>query len=136
MKYLILDDCDYKRNRIKEYVSSINKDATFEEFECTRDFMVFIKEFIRNKNKMQEYLLFLDWNFPFYAHEHIERAEGEHILTTLEIRKFEMKVVIVSSDKVEYDGEYPYVLGAIEDNSSVWQKPEYEKYLKMAEEDI
>lgn len=136
MKYLILDDMEYKRDRIKEYVSSIDTEATFEEFSCTRDFMSFLRDFVRNKDKMKDYLLFLDWNFPFYAHEHIEVAEGEHILVTLELRHFEMKVIIVSSEEVEYNTEYPYVLGTIKDDCSVWQKPEYEKYLEIAKEEM
>lgn len=136
MKYLILDDMEYKRDRIKEYVSSIDTEATFEEFSCARDFMSYLRDFVRSKDKMKDYLLFLDWNFPFYANEHIEVAEGEHILVTLELRHFEMKVVIVSSEEVEYDTEYPYVLGTIKDDCSVWQKPEYEKYLEMVKEEM
>ncbi len=136
MKYLILDDMDYKRDRIKEYVSSIDKEATFEEFCCARDFLSFLREFIKDKNKMKDYLLFLDWNFPFYAHEMVEVAEGERILATLEIRDFEMKVVIVSSDEVNYNSDYPYVLGSIQDNSSVWQKPDYEEMINKAKEEM
>ena len=135
MKYLILDDSDYKRNRIKEYVSSIEEEAEFEEFSCARDFLSFLREYI-GKSKMEDYLLFLDWNFPFYANEMISIAEGEHILVTLDLRHFEMKVIIVSSDEVEYTGDYPYVLGSIVDNCSVWQKPEYEEILKKVKEEI
>ena len=134
MKYYILDDSDYKRNRIKEYVSSIDETAEFEEFDCSRDFLCLIQENLKTKDILNNAILFLDWNFPFYHNEGIESGEGEHILITLKLRNFEMKVIIVSSDEVESESDYPYSIGSIVDNCSVWQKPEYEKLLENAKQ--
>lgn len=134
MKYYILDDCDYKRNRIKKYVSSIDKTAEFDEFDCACDFLGLIRENLRTKEVLNNAILFLDWNFPFYHNEGVSAKEGEHILITLELRKFEMKVIIVSSDEVESNSDYSYVVGSIVDDCSVWQESKYRELLEKAKD--
>ena len=136
MKFLILDDSDYKRKHIKDYVKRIQNDAEFEEFCCTRDFLDFLKTFYESgkKENLKNYLLFLDWNFPFYKGESINIAEGEHVLITLKLRHLSLATVIVSSEQVDIDyEEYPMVLGSIEDNNFIWQEPEYVEILQKYE---
>lgn len=138
MKYLILDDLDTKRERIAEYIKSIVPDAEIEEFCCSRDFMCYMKEYWYDRDKKEstkDYLLFLDWNFPFYANDIIEPNEGEHILHTLQLRHIPMKVVVVSSEEVNGLSEFENVLGQIVDDCMYYQKSIYEKFIEMAKEE-
>lgn len=133
MKFLVVDDADYKRDRISDYIKSVvGENADIEQFTCTREIMLYLHNLRRSDDKeikCQDMMLFLDWNFPFYKNEHIEPGEGGFVLSELERCDMPIKTVIVSSDKVKPDEEYDFVLGAIEDNCSVWQKPLYEKFI-------
>lgn len=135
---IIVDDADYKRNRIKEYVKSIVEDVTFIEFDCAREFLVWLKPYFFGNNELKEELLnnamlFLDWNFPFYKNDRVEIGEGRSILFNLDRRDFPLKTVVVSSENVEEsERDYPFVLGFIKDDMIVYQKDEYEELLKEA----
>ena len=130
-KAIILDDLDFKRNRIKEYLNHIYNDIPIKELECSRDMMVEIRSNRDDISVFEDTILFLDWNFPFYKGEMVNPNEGNHILFYISRYKLPLKVIIVSSDEVIYDKEeYPFVLGTIKDESCVWQLDEYEKLLK------
>ena len=132
MNFIVVDDDNYKRERICDYIKSVvGEDANITEYTCGREILLHFHNLRRNDDKdiiCKNTMLFLDWNFPFYANERIERGEGEFVLSEIDRLGFNIPTVIVSSDKVEID-EYDFVIGSIEDNSSVYQKPNYEKLI-------
>lgn len=137
MKVLIVDDLDFKRKRIKDYVKNILTDVEFEEFSCGRDMLNYLRPYYLNekdKDNLKDILLFLDWNFPLYKNEMPNVGEGMTILFHIDRRKLPLKTIIVSSDDVELDEDYPFVLGTIKDDSSVYQQPIYEEYIKQFKE--
>lgn len=133
MDFIILDDSEYKRERIKSYIETINPVANITEYECARDLLVHLRElrFADNKDEIcKNTMIFLDWNFPFYKGERVEAGQGSAILSELRRVKLPLSTVIVSSDEVEYDEDrYDFVLGSILDDSSVYQKDEYKNFI-------
>lgn len=133
MDFIILDDSDYKRERIKDYIENIMPMSNIVEYECARDMLVHLREFRFSDDKdeiCKNTMLFLDWNFPFYKGEVPEIAQGNVVLSELKRMKLSIPTVIVSSEEVEYDKErYNFVLGSILDNSSVYQKDEYKNFI-------
>jgi hypothetical protein len=141
MKYLILDDDEYKVAGIKDYVETIDEDADIKTFSCGVDLMQFLAPFIYNNKKypkktLKDYILFLDWCFPLRPDDYPKAKEGITILTDIEMRNLPLKVIIVSSDKVEED-EYSrdfdkIVLGSIQYNSSCYQLEEFRDLMEKA----
>lgn len=127
MKYLIMDDSEYKRNRIFDYIKSVDNEAEILTFTYRNSLLIFLKEF--RDECPEDFMLFLDWNFPIYEDSSPKQGEGAVILAHLERWELRIPTVIVSSDDVELNEEYSFVLGFIKDNSSVYQLPEYEKYI-------
>lgn len=137
MKVIIVDDLDFKRNRIKKYVCNILDNVEFEEFSCCRDMLNYLRPYYlneKNKDDLKDILLFLDWNFPFYKNEMPNIGEGETILFHINRKKMPLKTIIVSSDTVNLKEEYPFILGVIKDDSSIYQQPIYEDYIKKFKE--
>ena len=133
MKFLVVDDYEYKRDRICDYIKSVvGENADIEQFSCTREIMFYCHNLRKNDDKeikCKDMMLFLDWNFPFYKNEHIESGAGGFVLSELQRCELPIKTVIVSSDIVKLDEEYDFVLGSIKDDCSVYQKPDYEKFI-------
>lgn len=132
LKVIIVDDADYKRDRIKKYISEILPDVQIEEIECAKDFFCWLREQrldnLDAENIAKDTLLFLDWNFPFYKNERIEIGMGDEVLRYMEARDIKIPTIIVSSDDVGTDNKN--VLGTIKDDSSVYQTPQYEELIK------
>ena len=130
-KVLIIDDLDSKRNRIENYIKEIDSTLEINKFSYSRELQLFLRNFRNNKSNLENTILFLDWNFPNYKNDYPRKDAGMYILLLIENYNLPIKVVIVSSDEVDIDrNEYPFVLGTIKDDSSVYQKPLYEKILK------
>lgn len=130
-KVLIIDDSDLKRDRIENYIREINSAFEINKFSFGRELQWFLKNYYKNQSELQDTILFLDWNFPYYQNDWLEQGAGKHILFIIKHYELPIQVVIVSSDDVDIDKEeYPFVLGTIKDNSSIYQQPLYEKVLK------
>lgn len=132
MKFIVVDDDNYKRDRICNYIKEVvGEHADITEYTCGREMLLHLRDLRRNDDKdiiCKNTMLFLDWNFPFYKNERIEAGQGELILTEIERLEFNIPTVIVSSDKID-KSEYDFVVGSIQDNCAVWQTPNYKKVI-------
>lgn len=131
MNFIVVDDNDYKRKRICDYIKEVVGEVDITEYCCGREMLLHLRDLRRNDDKdiiCRNTMLFLDWNFPFYKNERIESKQGELILSEIERLEFNIPTVIVSSDKINID-EYDFVLGSIKDDCSVWQLPEYQRLI-------
>lgn len=131
MNFIVVDDDDYKRKRICDYIKEVVGEVDITEYTCGREMLLHLRDLRRNDDSdiiCRNTMLFLDWNFPFYKNERIEAEQGRLILSEIERLEFNIPTVIVSSDKIETE-EYDFVLGSIQDNCSVWQTPNYKKLI-------
>ena len=135
MKAIIVDDSEYKRTRIKDYIISIDADIEIIEFECYIDAARFIASTRENKEKAKEYMLFLDWMFPLRKDSSIEE-NGRMMLEEINRLRLPLKTIIVSSDKVNIADEYPFLIGSIIDDVSVYQKKQYADFINKFKEDL
>lgn len=135
MKAIIVDDSEYKRERIKDYIMSVDSDIEIIEFTCYIDAARFIASTREDKEKAKEYMLFLDWMFPLRKDSRIE-DNGRMMLEEINRLRLPLKTVIVSSDKVTVDDEYPFLMGSIIDDVSVYQKKMYADFINKFKEDL
>lgn len=135
MKAIIVDDSEYKRERIKDYIMSVDSDIEIVEFTCYIDAVRFIASTREDKEKAKEYMLFLDWMFPLRKDSRIE-DNGRMMLEEINRLRLPLKTVIVSSDKVTVDDKYPFLMGSIIDDVSVYQKKIYADFINKFKEDL
>lgn len=132
-KIIIVDDSEYKRRDIINYMCSIfGKEVDF--LECGYR-NIAIQEMMKMeddiKNNPSEYLLILDMCFPNMEDSFPERDEGLHFLFYLKHRKINISTIVCSSEDTFFNEviEYPNVLGTVKYDSSVYQKSLFEELL-------
>lgn len=133
---MVVDDNEYKTQRIYEYLKAIMPPKhiihkTGEYVGAAR----YIHDNMRG-GKGSRYILFLDWNFPLRADRHPEAGMGHRLLSEIKRLGINLKTIIVSSDNVDYDKtDFPFVVGSIIDDPSIYQKKQYEDFInKIMEE--
>lgn len=124
---MVVDDDKFKTQRIFDYLKSIMPPKyrihrTAEYVSAAR----YIHDNMRD-GKASEYILLLDWNFPLRADRCPEASMGHQLLSEIERLGINLKTIIVSSDKIDEDKmNFPFVMGNIVDDSSIYQKKQYE----------
>jgi CheY-like chemotaxis protein len=110
MRWIIIDDSEYKVENFKRYLS---EDDQICSFNC------FIKGMYElAKNYTQYDVLVLDMNFPVCEREDIVINAGLNVLQELDRKEINIPVVIYSSEKVDI-GEYKNIIEYINYDSSV-----------------
>lgn len=125
-KILIVDDSEYKTNDIKNYLKKMNVEIT--NVTCGRDALL---ELINRQNHY-DYVI-LDMQFPFFEHEVIERDMGIHVLSEIERKDIDTKVIMCSSNEnLEKDCEKynRKIIGYIHYDSSIYLKDNFEDLIK------
>lgn len=135
---IIIDDSEFKRNDIKEYIKKINPDAKIIEFDNYTDAMrnITMTETYKNiQTNPESYILFLDMMFPVHPHAAIKRDTGIYVLTELNRKNIAIKTVLISSDPREdlsdLQTKYPFLSGQIVHNPSVYHLKEYTQAMQI-----
>lgn len=135
MKILIIEDNTNKFNSIVSYLEEL------EETDITRKKSINggLLELRNNLDTLEENkyeLLILDMQLPRYEDEPsaISSVGGLCVMREIIRKDWPISVVICSGDSVMLESvECPQLLGAIKYDCSVYLKPEFEKYLRKAE---
>lgn len=126
MNIVILDDSEYKRRHIKQYMDMIVEDARYKEFAA---FHPTLKYLMDHKDDLD--LLMLDWNFPLFQGEMPKVDLGKDFLRTMKRQKIFIPTIICSTDDVILTGDYEdIVIDQIKCDSSVYLKPQFEKAIQ------
>lgn len=113
MRWLIIDDDEYKVENLKKYLSA--EDHVY-SFNCFTKGMYEIA-----KNYAEYDVLVLDMNFPISDNKKAEINMGLTVLEEMERIKISLPVVIYSSAKVDVS-EYKNVIEYIHYDSSIYIK--------------
>ena len=126
MNIVILDDSEYKRRHIKQYMDMIVEDAKYKEFAA---FHPTLKYLMDHKDELD--ILLLDWNFPLFQGEMPKVDLGKDFLRTMKRQKIFIPTIICSTDNVILTGDYEdIVVDQIKCDSSVYLKPHFEKAIQ------
>lgn len=134
---ILVDDSDFKREDIKNDLLGIFPDTAIYEFCCVGDALLFMCIDNRDaiKDKPDEWLVVTDMCMPFREGDEILKDGGEEILREMNRCRFKVPAVVASQDRIpesrinELQDAYPGMIGAVEHDTSVFNRPFYEKLL-------
>lgn len=135
MNIIIIDDSEYKMENICEYMKAIYPDAEIWKACCTREGLVLIARELRNEinENPEEFLIVTDMVMPFYKDEEWDRNAGYDILMECKRLRFKCPIIIASSEEVDDERmkkEYPFYIGSVKEDASVWCLPLYQELLQ------
>ena len=133
---VIVDDTDFKRESIKNYMQEIFSDeAEVYEFDYINSALRFVayehKDAI--KKNPNEWLIITDMVMPQLQDTRLLPNGGMIVLSELDRKDFKCPVIIASSMKLSLDDcrdEYEYVLGTVEESPMIYNLSRYEDLLK------
>ena len=126
MNIVILDDSEYKRRHIKQYMDMVVDEAKYKEFAA---FHPTLKYLMNHKDEVD--LFMLDWNFPVFQGEMPKDQLGKDFLRTMKRQKIFIPTIICSSDNIILPGDYEdIVIDNVKFDSSVYLKPHFEKAIQ------
>lgn len=130
---IIIDDSDFKREDIKNYIKDINPQAEIHEFKSYGGAMYGMRNNAKLYNILTEQpencIIFLDMMFPAYDNGMIERDMG--LQTLSELNRIDMKIdtFLISSDDIdEFDKitkDFTFVKGHIKVNLVYYMKDNF-----------
>lgn len=140
IEVFIVDDYDFKREEIKNYINDICPNSNILEFETRNSFLRFLHE---NSSKYNSALLILDWCFPIMDDMPPEVGMGQEVLEEIDrLKKFgrvntDINIILCSSDEIdEYDSlknEYDNLIGFVKYDSSVYLKNIFKDLIQKIE---
>ena len=130
---IIVDDSEFKRETIKEYMSGILPKATISEYTCTHDGFEAVRkvksEIISHPN---EWLVISDMVMPYWKGGHLSKDGGVSMLTNMDLLDLTCPAIISSFEKVDDDemrAVYENYIGSVIEKPTVYCKPFYEALL-------
>lgn len=120
MKFIIVDDSEYKVNSMKDSIKELFVNAEIISFNYGN---AALKHLINEETFEEPTYLILDMNFPSISDSRIKADNGLMFMHKLSRREIDKKIqtIIFSSDKVDLERftEFDNVLGSIRHDSSV-----------------
>lgn len=131
---VIIDDNDYKRLGVREYLESIFPDANFIECGFINEGLrcIALENYGEIKKNPSEWLVVSDMMMPRREDSMICQDGGFDVLAEMSRRHIKCPVIIVSSEKIDVDKAanlYDNFLGFVKYNMCVYNLSDYENLL-------
>ena len=131
----IIDDSEFKRERIRGYLEELFPNAEFVELSFINEGLLRICRTDKQNiiDNPSEHLVVIDMLMPRYSDGEIERNAGYSVLAEMGRCRLACPALIASSETVDNNRAtdfYKYYLGSVKEDSSVFCIPLYEKLLE------
>lgn len=130
---VIIDDSEFKRENILEYLTALLPDATVSEHEYANSGLLAVfnsKDAIWEKP--EEWLVVTDMIMPICEGNQLERDGGKHVLSELDRLELRCPAIVVSSDATSLDNMrniYENTIGCVKNDPVVYQASLYKEIL-------